>query len=101
MNVFEQCLLIHYLMSQGGDDNKKRAKELAEAIRDRNIPPSIDSMNRIYDVVLNMNSLNSKPSGMEDFMEQMKKEKNALLYQKERQHSDYEDYAEKERNVEL
>jgi hypothetical protein len=48
-------------MSQGGDDNKKRAKELAEAIRDRNIPPSIDSMNRIYDVVLNMNSLNSKP----------------------------------------
>ena len=48
-------------MSKGGDDNKKRAKELADAIRDRNNPPSIDAMNRIYDVVLNMNSLNSKP----------------------------------------
>jgi hypothetical protein len=66
-------------MSKGGDDNKARAKELADSIRDRNIPPSIDSMNRIYDVVLNMNSLNSKPSGMEDFMEQMKKEKKALM----------------------
>lgn len=65
-------------MSKGGDDNKKRAKELADAIRDRNNPPSIDAMNRIYDVVLNMNSLNSKPSGMEDFMEQLKKEKKAL-----------------------
>jgi hypothetical protein len=40
-----------------------RAKELAEAIRDRNNPPSVDAMNRIYDIVLNMNSLNSKPSG--------------------------------------
>jgi prephenate dehydratase len=39
-----------------------RAKELAEAIRDRNNPPSVDAMNRIYDIVLNMNSLNSKPS---------------------------------------
>ena len=48
-------------MSKGGDDNKARAKELADALRDRNQPPSIDSMNRIYDVVLNMNSLNSKP----------------------------------------
>jgi len=65
-------------MSKGGDDNKKRAKELADAIRDRNNPPSIDAMNRIYDVVLNMNSLNSKPSGMDDFMEQLKKEKKAL-----------------------
>ena len=49
-------------MAKGGDVNKARAKELAEAIRDRNNPPSIDAMNRIYDVVLNMNSLNSKPS---------------------------------------
>ncbi len=65
-------------MSKGGDENKKRAKELADAIRDRNNPPSIDAMNRIYDVVLNMNSLNSKPSGMDDFMEQLKKEKKAL-----------------------
>lgn len=54
--------MIHYLMSKGGDDNVKRAKELADAIRDRNNPPSVDAMNRIYDVVLNMNSLNSKPS---------------------------------------
>jgi len=49
-------------MNKGGDDNVKRAKELADSIRDRNNPPSIDSLNRIYDVVLNMNSLNSKPS---------------------------------------
>jgi hypothetical protein len=48
-------------VSKGGDDNKARAKELADSIRDRNQPPSIDAMNRIYDVVLNMNSLNSKP----------------------------------------
>jgi hypothetical protein len=48
-------------MSKGNADSKARAKELAEAIRDRNTPPSIDAMNRIYDVVLNMNSLNSKP----------------------------------------
>jgi hypothetical protein len=61
LNVFEQCLLIHSLVSKGGDDNKARAKELADSIRDRNQPPSIDAMNRIYDVVLNMNSLNSKP----------------------------------------
>jgi hypothetical protein len=53
-------------MAKGGDGNVKRAKELAEGIRDRNNPPSIDTMNRIYDVVLNMNSLNSKPSDGKD-----------------------------------
>ena len=75
-------------MSKGGDDNKARAKELADSIRDRNQPPSIDAMNRIYDVVLNMNSLNSKPSGMEDFMDQMKKEKKALIDLSEREDLD-------------
>ena len=69
MNVFEQCLLIHFLMKKGDEASKKRAKELADSIKDRNQPPSIDAMNRIYDVVLNMNSLNSKPSGSEDLME--------------------------------
>jgi len=62
LNIFEVCLLIHYLMTKGGDKNKARARELADSLRDRNNPPSIDAMNRIYDVVLNMNSLNSKPS---------------------------------------
>jgi hypothetical protein len=52
-------------MSKGGDKNVARAKELADSLRDRNNPPSIDAMNRIYDVVLNMNSLNSKPSGLD------------------------------------
>jgi len=75
-------------VSKGGDDNKARAKELADSIRDRNQPPSIDAMNRIYDVVLNMNSLNSKPSGMEDFMDQMKKEKKALIDLSEREDLD-------------
>ncbi len=65
MNVFEVCLLINYLMSKGGDKDKARARELADSLRDRNNPPSIDAMNRIYDVVLNMNSLNSKPSGLD------------------------------------
>jgi hypothetical protein len=73
-------------VSKGGDDNKARAKELADSIRDRNQPPSIDAMNRIYDVVLNMNSLNSKPSGMEDFMDQMKKK--ALIDLREREDLD-------------
>lgn len=49
-------------MNKGGDKYKARARELADSLRDRNNPPSIDAMNRIYDVVLNMNSLNSKPS---------------------------------------
>jgi hypothetical protein len=49
-------------MNSGSDKNKARARELADSLRDRNSPPSIDAMNRIYDVVLNMNSLNSKPS---------------------------------------
>ena len=62
LNVFEVCLLIHHLMKKGGDKSKARARELADSLRDRNNPPSIDAMNRIYDVVLNMNSLNSKPS---------------------------------------
>ena len=79
-------------MSKGGDDNKARAKELADSIRDRNQPPSIDAMNRIYDVVLNMNSLNSKPSGMEDFMDQMKKEKKALIDLREREDFDMMQY---------
>ena len=79
-------------MSKGGDDNKARAKELADSIRDRNQPPSIDAMNRIYDVVLNMNSLNSKPSGMEDFMDQMKKEKKALVDLHEREDFDMMQY---------
>ena len=65
LNIFEVCLLIHYLMTTGGDKNKARARELADSLRDRNNPPSIDAMNRIYDVVLNMNSLNSKPSGLD------------------------------------
>lgn len=60
--------MIHFLMKKGGDENVKRAKELADAIRDRNNPPSIDSMNRIYDIVLNMNSLNSKPSDGKRFV---------------------------------
>ena len=55
-------------MSKGDNESKLRAKELAESIRDRNTPPSIDSMNRIYDVVLNMNSLNSKPGDGKHFM---------------------------------
>jgi hypothetical protein len=59
LNAFEQCLLIHLLVSKG---KKERAQEIANGIRDRNSPPSIDQMNRIYDIVLNMNSLNSKPS---------------------------------------
>ena len=50
-------------MTKGGPNDVERAKELATAISDRNNPPSVDAMNRIYDVVLNMNSLNSKPSG--------------------------------------
>jgi hypothetical protein len=49
-------------MNSGSDKNKARARELADSLRDKNSPPSIDAMNRIYDVVLNMNSLNSKPS---------------------------------------
>lgn len=48
-------------MNNGGEGNIKRAQELSDSIQDRNNPPSIDAMNRIYDVVLNMNSLNSKP----------------------------------------
>jgi hypothetical protein len=60
LNAFEQCLLIHLLVSKG---KKERAQEIANGIRDRNSPPSIDQMNRIYDIVLNMNSLNSKPKG--------------------------------------
>lgn len=51
--------MIHYLMSKG---NAGRAKEIAQSIADKNVPLSIDQMNRIYDVVLNMNSLNSKPA---------------------------------------
>lgn len=62
MNVFEQCLLIHSLVQSGDPSSLSAAKDLADAIRDRNNPPSVDAMNRIYDVVLNMNSLNSKPS---------------------------------------
>ena len=49
-------------------------------------------MNRIYDVVLNMNSLNSKPSGMEDFMDQMKKEKKALIDLRKREDFDMMQY---------
>ena len=52
-------------MNNGTDKHKARARELADSLRDRNNPPSIDAMNRIYDVVLNMNSLNSKPSGLD------------------------------------
>lgn len=59
INTFEQCLLIHFLMTKG---KKERALEIANSIKDKNSPPSIDTMNRIYDIVLNMNSLNSKPS---------------------------------------
>ena len=73
-------------MNSGSDKHKARARELADSLRDRNNPPSIDAMNRIYDVVLNMNSLNSKPSGLDgnlsplfklciDLMDQIKKEK--------------------------
>jgi hypothetical protein len=73
-------------MNNGSDKHKARARELADSLRDRNNPPSIDAMNRIYDVVLNMNSLNSKPSGLDgnlsalfklclDLMDQIKKEK--------------------------
>ena len=53
-------------MTKGGPNDVERAKELATAISDRNNPPSVDAMNRIYDVVLNMNSLNSKPSDGKD-----------------------------------
>lgn len=55
-------------MNNGSDKNKARARELADSLRDRNNPPSIDAMNRIYDVVLNMNSLNSKPSGLDGIL---------------------------------
>lgn len=61
LNVFEVTLLIHTL-SKGDQQAVQRAKELAQSIVDRNNPPSVDIMNRIYDLVLNMNSLNSKPS---------------------------------------
>ncbi len=73
-------------MKKGDEASKKRAKELANSIKDRNQPPSIDAMNRIYDVVLNMNSLNSKPSGSEDLMEQVKREKKAMEAVKEREY---------------
>lgn len=80
-------------MNKGGDKDKARARELADSLRDRNNPPSIDAMNRIYDVVLNMNSLNSKPSGLDgnlndslptdyvciDLMDQIKREKESQL----------------------
>lgn len=33
-----------------------------KSLEDKNIPATVDTMNRIYDIVLNMNSLNSKPS---------------------------------------
>ena len=45
-------------MTHGGD---QRAKELAVSISEKNDPPSVQHMNRIYDIVLNMNSLNAKP----------------------------------------
>ena len=72
LNTFEQCLLIHFLMNSGSEKNKARARELADSLRDKNSPPSIDAMNRIYDVVLNMNSLNSKPS--DDISSMLKEE---------------------------
>ena len=56
------CLLIQFLAKKGDEKSMTRAKELATSIKERNNPPSIDAMSRIYDVVLNMNSLNSKPS---------------------------------------
>ena len=60
MNVFEKCLLIQWLISK--DENQK-AEELAASIEALDKPLSVNEMNRIYDVVLNMNSLNSKPKG--------------------------------------
>ncbi len=59
LNSFEQCLLISYLVIKG---KKERAQQIADSLREKSIPPSVDYMNRIYDTVLNMNSLNSKPS---------------------------------------
>jgi len=59
LNAFEQCLLVHHLVSAG---KKERAKQIADSLRDKTTAPSIEVMNRIYGTVLNMNSLNSKPS---------------------------------------
>jgi len=59
LNAFEQCLLVHHLVIAG---KKERAKQIADSLRDKTTAPSIEVMNRIYGTVLNMNSLNSKPS---------------------------------------
>ena len=87
-----------------------RAKELATSIKERNNPPSIDAMSRIYDVVLNMNSLNSKPSGGEgkftvnrrmliDIMEQLKREK--VQAQKKKEEAYYEEEEEDEDDCDM
>ena len=56
-----------------------RAKEIAQSIADKNVPLSIDQMNRIYDVVLNMNSLNSKPADGKRSMPYLALDMQALL----------------------
>jgi len=50
-------MLIQYLASIG---NKERASQIAQGIADESITPKIELLNRIYDIVLNMNSLNSR-----------------------------------------
>ena len=71
-------------MNNGQED---RAKAIAQNIQDRTQPLSVDAMNRIYDIVLNMNSLNSKPSGdgnyvhviLIDIMAQLKEAKEEAM----------------------
>lgn len=41
----------------------QRAQEITLGITDRTVVPSADFINRIYDIVLNMNSLNNKAAG--------------------------------------
>jgi len=57
LNVFEQCLMVEYLLRRG---KKQRATEIAEGVRDGALVPDVEIMNRIYDIVLSMNSLNSQ-----------------------------------------
>eukprot|EP00347_Sterkiella_histriomuscorum_P021579 403333486 len=78
LNVFEQCLLVQFLVKKG---NYERAQEIFKSLENISTKPSQDIMNRIYDVVLNMNSLNSKPS-VDDIQDQMK-QLNKLLEKSE------------------
>ena len=64
-------------------DKKERAKEIANSMMDQTDRPAQNTLNRIFDVVLNLNSLNSKPkadgknirSDKTDLMQQIKEAK--------------------------